>query len=355
MFAKQTLSSASLVVVLGGMSRLAFAEPGVPAPDSGGAPPKKDTGTFQIGAGYITDDGFVAKAVISQSNLFGTGDLLAMSAMVSERRQLFDLKFVDPHWLDTDTALGFDLTNDGRQLPGFWRSSAGFSTTLQQPLGDHAIGFLSYRLEDVSVQLDQPVAIARGGPGPAPLGDGILSGLRAGLSYANVDHPQMPMRGTMLGAAIEVDDPMLGSDYQLVRLDAWASTHQAIGPFTLHLGTTMHSVESRDFVPLADRLFLDGSSDIRGYAPGSIGPLSGGTFELTGRAELEAPLIASIGLSAEGFADAGGLFDGSGIGQVGRSVGFGLIWRSPIGPLCFDYAFPLTGGPPRFVFGVRLF
>ena len=35
---------------------------------------------------------------------------------------------------------------------------------------------------------------------------------------------------------------------------------------------------------------------------------------------------------------------------LGRSYGFGMVWRSPIGLLRADYAFPLVG-PPRFVFG----
>jgi outer membrane protein assembly factor BamA len=75
-------------------------------------------------------------------------------------------------------------------------------------------------------------------------------------------------------------------------------------------------------------------------------------MELLGRAELEAPLIRSVGLSVRTFYDAGGIFDGRGFGHVGSSVGFGLTWRSPIGPLTFDWAYPLDGSPPRFLFNI---
>ena len=34
------------------------------------------------------------------------------------------------------------------------------------------------------------------------------------------------------------------------------------------------------------------------------------------------------------------------------AYGFGLIWRSPIGPLRFDWAKPIDGGPTRFIFGI---
>ena len=57
-------------------------------------------------------------------------------------------------------------------------------------------------------------------------------------------------------------------------------------------------------------------------------------------------------MSVEGFYDIGGVFDRSGAGQIGRSTGFGVLWRSPLGPLRLDLAFPLTGGDPRFVFGL---
>src|SRR5262249_1334177 len=110
-------------------------------------------------------------------------------------------------------------------------------------------------------------------------------------------------------------------------------------------------------VPMSERLFLDGSSDLRGYAPGSIGPIDalgrpiGGNFAAFGHAELEVPLVRSIGLAATTFYDVGGIFDKTGGGQIGSSAGFGILWRSPIGPLAFDWAYPLEG-KGRFVFGI---
>src|SRR5258706_1287797 len=104
MFAKQIIVSASLVVVLDSAA-LAQAEPDPSEPVDDEArlqppgeiepasdpppPPRKPTGQFSIGAGFSTDDAFIAKAGISQSNLFGTGNLLALDATISMRRQLF--------------------------------------------------------------------------------------------------------------------------------------------------------------------------------------------------------------------------------------------------------------------------
>src|SRR5262249_7386267 len=106
-------------------------------------------------------------------------------------------------------------------------------------------------------------------------------------------------------------------------------------------------------VPMSERLYLDGSSDIRGYAPGGILG-SGGAYEALGRASIEAPIVRSLGLSIEGFGDVGAMWNEARDGQLGASFGFGLIWRSPLGPLRFDWAFPVVG-PPRFVFGAGAF
>ena len=129
--------------------------------------------------------------------------------------------------------------------------------------------------------------------------------------------------------------------------------------------------------------FQMGPNLVRGFAPNGIGPRSltplglgfgdalGGTKYWGASLELQMPfwfLPKEVGLKGSVYADAGGLFDYKGPtswaetlevntancptcglqfdnGNVVRSsVGVGLIWASPFGPLRFDYAVPLTKG-----------
>ena len=139
--------------------------------------------------------------------------------------------------------------------------------------------------------------------------------------------------------------------------------------------------------------FQMGSNLVRGFAPNGIGPRDinpfgtmdslGGTKYWGISAELQMPfwfLPKEVGLKGSVYADAGGLFDYKGPtswaftnevnlpgcipgttqphstsgtctglqfdnGNVVRtSVGVGLIWASPFGPLRIDYAIPLTKG-----------
>jgi outer membrane protein insertion porin family len=149
--------------------------------------------------------------------------------------------------------------------------------------------------------------------------------------------------------------------------------------------------------------FQMGPNLVRGFAPNGIGPRDlnpfgtndalGGTKYWGASAELQMPfwfLPKEVGLKGSVYADAGSLYDYKGPtswtatnevnvagcvpstrnpvsagtctglvfdnGNVVRtSVGVGLIWASPFGPLRFDYAVPLTKGPndrvQQFKFG----
>jgi outer membrane protein insertion porin family len=385
MFAKQTVVSASLVALCGAAA-IARAEDESSAQSEGEAwvndgddddelapmeprelpheplvqPIAKPSGRFLIGAGYSDYEGFLASAEIVQPDLFRTGSLLAMSAHISAKRQLFLTRFADPDVFGSRLGLSVDVYNDMHTLPGFSRHAAGGALTLAHPFGNGARAFVSYRVEDVKVAALSETA-ARSNIPDSPLTGGLLSALKAGVVYDTLDHRYAPTRGTQLGGSIEIGDRQLGSDIEFVRSDAWVQHHQPIGGLTLHLSGSFTTISGPGggAPPRSERLFLMSGNEIRGYHPDSFGPISalgtplGGDAKLLGSAELEVPLVRRIGLSAIGFADAGALV-AQGQGQVGRSVGVGLLWRSPIGPLKFSWALPLDGGKPAFVFGLGM-
>lgn len=127
--------------------------------------------------------------------------------------------------------------------------------------------------------------------------------------------------------------------------------------------------------------FQMGPNLVRGFAPVGIGPRDttfgtyndalGGTKYWGASAELQMPfwfLPKEVGLKGAVYADAGSVFGyegatslvggcngtalqnaqnqcltvGADNGLIRTSVGVGLIWQSPFGPLRFDYAVPLT-------------
>lgn len=358
MFAKQTLLSASLVVVLVCRSVIASADP-EPAAEPATGEARAPTGTFQIGAGYSSIEGFIAKARVSQSNLFGTGHALAIDALISQRYHRFAIQYTTAD-LGGGLQLGAELWNERRQLPGFAREGSGGALTLSKRISPHLRIWAGVRAEQVAVD-EGTRLLARGSSGGMQAASaGLISSVRAGFEYSTLDAPVVPLRGSAFGAEYELADPRFGSDFAFDRARVWASHHRPIGPLTLHLGASFTQLSGRggQGVPRSELLFLDNSQDIRGFTPGMLGSLDGlgtpvgGTTKVLVRAELEAPLVRRLGLSAVGFFDAGGIVDAGGT-SLGRSVGAGLLWRSPIGPLRLDYAVPLDGaGPPRFLFSI---
>ena len=133
--------------------------------------------------------------------------------------------------------------------------------------------------------------------------------------------------------------------------------------------------------------FQMGPNLVRGFAPAGIGPRDltrpghrvygdalGGTMYWGATLEVQTPLYflpKDAGVKVAAFADAGSLWNYVGpttfpaTGEVlsgslcaippcpvdnamhvRSSVGVGLIWDSPFGPLRFDYSFPLTSSSP---------
>jgi outer membrane protein insertion porin family len=116
--------------------------------------------------------------------------------------------------------------------------------------------------------------------------------------------------------------------------------------------------------------FQMGPNLVRGFAPSGIGPRDltvtssqdalGGTLYWGASVEFQVPLYfipKDVGIRGAVFADAGSLWDYKGpvfypvTGEtimpvdsksVRSSVGVGLVWDSPFGPLRFDYSFPIT-------------
>src|SRR5690606_24469137 len=113
-----------------------------------------------------------------------------------------------------------------------------------------------------------------------------------------------------------------------------------------------------------------GPNLVRGFAVAGLGPRDltpgtnqdalGGTAYWGASVELQFPIYflpKDVGMRAAVFADAGSLWDYRGIvsnpatgetltpvdsNSIRSSVGVGLIWDSPFGPLRFDYAVPIT-------------
>jgi outer membrane protein insertion porin family len=362
---------------------------------------ERPTGTFQIGAGFSSVENFIAQAQISQNNLFGRGQTLALQAQLSSLRQLFLLRFVEPYFLDTQWTFAFDLYNQSRGFGTFYRNASGGTLTWGYPLSYEARAFLTYKLEDVSISTGSG-GIANLGPTSTPIEavqvanlfrGGVTSSLRASLSWDSRNNRLFPTGGWHHTVFAEYASQYTGSENKFIRWGGFARHYRNLwGPFVLKLNAELGVTTSTDplGVPISERYLVGGIYDIRGYAPRSLGPLLstappgepgqglsnlplGGNLQIIWNSEIEFPLFKKVGISGVVFFDMGNAFNleerycssrgGSApistkfdpcfvnrlpdslISGVRKSVGFGFRWFSPIGPLRFEWGIPLDAQP----------
>src|SRR6266702_3678325 len=90
---------------------------------------ERSTGTFQIGAGFSSYENFILTGQISQNNFFGWGQTLSLQVQYSSIRQLGQIQFVEPYFLDTKWTFAFDLYATEGFYTTFSRKAIGGSVT----------------------------------------------------------------------------------------------------------------------------------------------------------------------------------------------------------------------------------
>lgn len=359
---------------------------------------ERPTGTFQIGAGFSSVENFIAQAQISQNNLFGRGQTLALQAQLSSLRQLFLLQFVEPYFLSTGWTFGFDLYNQSRGFGTFqfFRNSSGGQLTWGYPLSYEARAFLIYKLESVDITTGSG-GITNLGATSAPIEatsvanlfrGGVTSSLRASLQWDSRNNRLFPSGGWYDTVFVETASQYTLSENKFLRWGGFIRHYRELwGPFVFHGNAEIGVTTSTDplGVPISERYLVGGIFDIRGYRPRSLGPVLmtqtpgdvgqrlgqlplGGNLQVIFNSEIEFPLFKKIGISGVVFYDMGNAYNledryCSGLQRknpavsikfdpcfrplesltsgLRKSVGFGFRWFSPIGPLRFEWGIPL--------------
>ena len=163
-----------------------------------------------------------------------------------------------------------------------------------------------------------------------------------------------PTRGWVLGATVEPVGGLLGGDFNFVRLLADGRFYLPLvggllGAARFRLGTA-EPYTRHDEVPLFERFYAGGIDSVRGYGRWRIGPLVddkpiGGRTLAEASVELRHPITEKLGAAV--FLDGGQVnrpsFDFP-FGSLRYGAGFGVRYRSPVGPVRVDLGFPFQ--PP---------
>jgi outer membrane protein insertion porin family len=363
---------------------------------------ERPTGTFQVGAGFSSIENFIATAQVQQANLFGNGQSLALNAQLSGLRQLVNLRFFEPYFLDSRFNFQLELFQQLRAYADFSQSSLGGDITWGYPIIEPELQVsLTYTAEVDKVSTEptttffgtaSAVSLFQSLPLANLFNDGFTSSLRPAITFDTRDNRLFPTKGIYLRLSTELATEALGSHNEFWRNRFTGRYFYPLGAgivIKLNQEAGIVTSPSPDGVPIFARFFLGGIFDIRGFRFRTVGPRMpltsitdpnslpipnganiGGNVEYYQNLELEFPIVDAVGIRGVIFTDAGNAWNteriycnaagGSNTGyavtnpcfsfpgdllNLRTSWGFGIRWFSPLGPLRFEWGFPFKPLP----------
>lgn len=325
---------------------------------------EKPTGTFSIGGGYSSLDGFIGQGSVQQGNFLGLGLKANLAASLGGKSQTYSVGLNDPYFLDTKWYLGADLYRSEREFIDYTRRLTGGDIKTGYPLSDFVNLFFMYKYEIKDLFNPQPAYQQQNSLDSVnfPLGSSTTSSVLGSISHNSTDYRLDPSTGLINNLSIEYAG--LGGTNRYAR---YITDHTWFYPLykKLIFSTKLTLGYVQDVgktVPIDEKFYLGGIFSLRGYKARTVSPLKGqpinaspddltaqqvflgGNKQYFGNFELTYPLLADVGVKAVAFFDYGNSFNDTkkAFSDTLFSYGAGIRWASPIGPLRLEYGIPVN-------------
>jgi outer membrane protein insertion porin family len=337
---------------------------------------EKRTGSFNFGAGFSTIDSLVGFAELQQTNfdLFnwpsfvGGGQRFRVRGQYGLERKDFVASLTEPWFLGYRLSVGVEgYYREANFLSDVYdQSNYGAAFQARRQIWRSLSGRLEYRIEGIrifNVDEDNAGQVIRDSAGTH-----TKSAFSGALTWDTRDSLFLTRKGELIELAGFIAGGALGGTVQDYGISLEGSKYFLL-PFDIIFLVkgelaVVDSWGDSDDVPIFDRLYLGGSNTLRGFNYREVGPVDefdnpiGGsslgyiTFEVT------FPIISRVRFAV--FSDFGFVnptsydFDTS---NVNGDIGFGVRLDLPIGPIRFDYGYPIlyesfNGPPGKFNFNI---
>jgi len=354
---------------------------------------EKSTGSLTFSVGYSSVETVVGTIEYAERNMFGRGYSQNIATSASFIRQSINYSFTDPYFLGSPLSAGFDLfanNTDNQSSSSYTSTQYGGSLRTGFRLDEYQSVNLKYFLANRWIGGVDPTVAT-----PAVLaqqGSSWKNSIGGGYTYDNLDNPQLPTSGFRATLNAEIAGGFGDAQYAKAEGKAYYFIPLFDNQVVIKLeGTGGHIQSLGNNINIQDR-FFKGSDSFRGFAPSGVGPVqmgNNGAFQTIGgddyaigtiEANFPLGLPEALGISGAVFTDFGTVFNAGGMdpltGGTGTcgggatcsiddaaylraSVGAGIIWQSPFGPLRLDWSYPLLKAPNdivqywRFSLGTR--
>lgn len=359
---------------------------------------EQPSGSSTIAAGYSQSGGMTFQVDLSQSNFMGTGNRANMSFSRSETRDNYSLGMTDPYFTVNGVSQSMSAyyrktKYDNKNISNYVLDSYGGSLIYGYPIDENQRISGGFTIDKTKVRGGSHMGIANvkqlledGGKadidkdGVSFTNDYTIYGGVLGWSYSSLDRPVFPTKG--MSHNVDVNLSFGDKTFQKLnyRLNAY---------YPLWRGTVLRGHAHLGYgnnLPFYENFYAGGYGSVRGFEASSLGPLSrsyalakdarnyrGEEVGGNALAAFGAELILPVPFKGDWanqvrpvlFFDAGQAFSTTNfdsekikLTQIGvvndeltyikqdkelrYSVGAGVTWYTPIGPISISYAKPLN-------------
>lgn len=316
---------------------------------------ERPTGVFSAGAGYSSEDSAFVMFQLGEQNLLGKGYSLFANARIGGKSSLYDISFVNPWLFDTPISIGTDVYKWEREWRDYDRDSYGGAFMVGFPLwlDEYTRGSVRYGYDHARISNVQDTAAFQI---REMIGTNVTSSTTLEIRRNSTDRPWNTTKGSINSLSFEYAGGFLGGDEYFNRYEArsawffpvkWGTAIMAQGRVGLV------SRRSGGNLSVFQKYNLGGINTVRGFDYGTISPREGVNFVggekmMAYNLEYRFPLAGEQGVSGVFFFDAGNVFrrdESFTFSGIRKSVGAGIRWYSPMGPLRLEYGRNLDPKP----------
>lgn len=319
---------------------------------------EKSTGEVSFGVGWSTSSGPLVEASIRERNLLGRGQDVRLTGSVGTKQNQAIFSFTEPYFLDRQLAAGFDAfatTRKQQTESSYDATSAGVSLRAGYQIQDNLRQDLKYTLkQDKISNVDSSASrFVKEQEGTAS-----LSSIQQTLLWDQRDSKIDPTEGYFIRLNNEFAG--LGGTQNFLRNNISGGQYFPLAEqVVLGLSGTAGIITGLgdEKVRINERYFL-GGDNLRGFASAGVSPRDkstedalGGLWQYSGSAQVKFPLGLpdELGFGGQVFTDFGAIgntedYTTSDIQQsssIRVSIGTGVSWKSPMGPVAVDIGFPI--------------
>jgi len=336
---------------------------------------ERPAGTVEFGAGYGSYEKLRGFLQISHKNLAGTGRRISVRVEADFIQQRFVINYVEPWAAGLPIDLRLTTLAENKQEVTFKRQSYGGTVGFDKNLTTQLKFSLLYRYTRDHYSIEPGATLP-----PDELDRVNIGSIIPGLILDLRDDPFNPTRGSIHSLTFEDAALSLGSQVQFVKATAssswFFSPHPVIVLALSARGGIAKEFGDTTLIPLGERFYLGGISTVRGYrqdelgvlhvvkaatAPGNVliapdstisasGDPIGGNIMLLTNVETRIALPAHLGLVL--FLDGGNVWTKPStvnLTEMKFSVGAGIRYNTPVGPLRLDWGYKLRPINVRYI------